>query len=205
MRRAAAAILALALASAGSAASAASPAAGVAELLDRSQDRILQRADITARGRKHGEVRLIARGSAQVVQTLLYSRVLNRVVAEIRARERANWPVGRAGHEASERYLAALERAERAIPRSSDAGPGAKRERSRPLLIEFAVSNSHAIVALLEPEVERVEGALKIEGARLIEVLELPRDFVQQDMELIAEEHLGKGREGLESAPAPPE
>jgi len=195
-----AAILALAVAIATRAAPAAAPAG---ELLDRSQDRILQRASITSRGRTHGEVRLIERGSARVVQTLLYSKVLDRVVAEIRDRERENWPADREGHDASARYVAALERAERAIPRA----PGDARratDRRRSLLIEFAVSNSAETVALLEPELVESAGALTIEGARLVEALALPRDYVQRNMRLIAEAHFAIPRDEIARLLTPP-
>jgi len=184
VRFAGAAIVALAVSIA---AHAAPPPAPPAELFDRSHDRILQRTAITSRGRTHGEVRLVERGPVRVVQTLLYSRLLRRVVSEIGVREHANWPADRAGHEASERYLAALERAERAIPPASESGTDAQRRRS--LLIEFAVSKSAQGVGLLAPQIEKREGELVIEAARLIEAIELPREFVQRDMRLIAEEH----------------
>jgi len=199
MRCGRAVILALGFAIASNAAPAAPPAG---ELLDRSQDRILQRAPITSRGRTHGEVRLVERGSVRVVQTVLYSKLLRRVLAEIGERERENWPADREGHEASARYLAALERAERAIPPASDRGADAERRRS--LLIEFAVSNSGEGVALLAPQLKELDGALVIEGTRLIEVLELPREFIQRNIWLIAEEHFAIQPDELARLLAPP-
>lgn len=192
--------LPLALATAGNAAYAAPPLG----LLDRSRDHILRRADITSRGGKHGEVRLVERGPARVVQSLLYTKLLRRVLARIREREGANWPAGREGHEASARYLAALEEAERSIPRPVAGGQGWAAERRRPLLIEFAVSSSAQTVALLEPRVEETDGVLSITGARLIEALELPRNFVQRDMRLIAEEHFALAPDELARLLAPP-
>jgi hypothetical protein len=199
VKRAHAAILALAAAIAAPAALAATPAG---ELFDRSQDRILQRAAITSRGRTHGEVRLVERGSVRVVQTLLYSKLLRRVLSEIGERERENWPADREGHEASARYLAALERAEREIPPAADRGPDAERRRS--LLIEFAVSKTGDGVALLAPQLKELDGALVIESTRLIEVLELPREFIQRNMGLIAEEHFALQPDELARLLAPP-
>jgi len=172
------------------------------ELFDRSHDRILERVAITSRGRTHGEVRLVERGPVRVVQTLLYSRLLHRVVAEIGVRERANWPADRDGHEASERYLAALERAERAIPPAAERGTDAQRRRS--LLIEFAVSKSAQGVGLFAPELENRDGTLVIEAARQIETIELPREFVQRDMRLIAEEHFAIQPDELARLLTPP-
>jgi hypothetical protein len=191
----------LAIAVAGGAASAASPAG---PLLDHSRDRILRRADIISRGGKHGEVRLVERSSLRVVQTLLYSKLLHRVVAEIRDRESGNWPAERPGHDASARYVAELERAEQSIarPGSGERGPGA--ERRRPLLIEFVLSSSGEAVLLLEPRVEDAGGELVIVDARLIVLLELPRDFVEREMRLIAEEHFSSARDELAQLLAPP-
>lgn len=175
------------------AASAATPA----PLLDRSGDRIVERADITSRGGEHGEVRLVDRGSARVVQTLLYTKLLRRVVGEIRNRESANWPADRDGHDASVLYLEALERAERSVPRPPTGHRGAAAERRRPLLIEFAASRSDQAVLLLGPRLEESDGKLTVVDASLIESLDLPRDFVLRDMRLIAEEHFGESGEAL--------
>ncbi len=196
------ALLSLALAIA----AAAQPGAESAgPLLERSGDRVLHRSDIRSRGGRHGELRLVARGSTRVVQTLLYTKLLRRVLAEIRDRERENWPAGAAGSEASERYLAALDSAERAIPIPRIGDRGAAAERRRPLLIEFAVSNSEAAVMLLEPRVSEADGEISIAGARLIERLDLPRDFVQRNMRLIAEEHFAAERDELTWLLAPPD
>lgn len=194
MRCARAALLALALA-VGSRAALAETAA--AELLDRSHDRIVLRADITSRGGRHGEVRLVERGSARVVQTLLFSKLLRRVVGGIRERERENWPPEAEGYQASARYVQALERAEQSIPRPSAGDRGPTAERRRPLLIEFAASGSAATVALLEPRVAEVDGSLVIAGARLVERLALPRAFIERDMRLIAEEHFPAARDEI--------
>lgn len=61
-------------------------------LLDRSHDRIVLRADITSRGGRHGEVRVVERRPVRVAQTLLYGKLLRRVGGGIRDRERASWP-----------------------------------------------------------------------------------------------------------------
>lgn len=158
-------------------------------LLERSVDRLQRRADIRSRGGKHGEVRIVSRGGTRVVQTLLYTKLLRRVLAEIRSREHANWPATGRDSEASVRYLAALDRAERSIPRPRIGDRSAAEERRRPLLIEFVLSNSEAAVMLLEPRVRGGDDGLVIVDARLIERLDLPRDFVERDMRLITEEH----------------
>ncbi len=84
------------------------PAALPAALLDASADRVVARTPVPDATRKVGEVQLIARGDAAVVQTLLRTKVLARVVAEIRKKEDANWPADAAGHGDMIRYQEAL-------------------------------------------------------------------------------------------------
>lgn len=175
--------LALALATA---AAAADPAADV-DLPDRSRDRICRRAGIATQFGRHGEVRLVQRGRSHVVQTLLHTKLLRRALGEIREREQEGWPEGAADREASHRYLEALERAERSLPRPGSADAGGDRRRA--LLIEFALSPDGQTVALLAPRVARSDAALTIEEARGIESLALPRSFVRGDMLRIVAEH----------------
>lgn len=162
---------------------------------DRSQDRLLRRTTIESRGGRHGEVRILARGPARVVQTVLYSKLLRRVVAEVRDRERAGWPMEGPGREASERYVSALERAESSIPRPR-AGEGTDRRRA--LLIEFVLDPSTEAVLLSEPRLEDSPDGLAILDARPIERLDLPREFVAQDMRLIVEAHFPSEAERVE-------
>jgi hypothetical protein len=154
---------------------------------ERTRDAILRRAEIRSRGRFHGELRLIARGEARVVQTLLYSKVLRRVIARIREKEAENWPASKAGHEDSLAYVAALERAEREARQPVSAKKG---DRHRSLLIEFWATESSSAVAFLEPQVEKIDGELFIAGARPLEELQLSRGYITRNMLLIAREHL---------------
>ena len=84
-------------------------------LLDATNDRVLERAYVPSASDKVGEVRLIRRGGADVVQTLLYSKILSRVVAEIRKKELANWPQGAPFHDDALRYVAILDRVQKEI------------------------------------------------------------------------------------------
>ena len=67
-----------------------------APLLDAAADRVVARTVVPDATRKVGEVRLVQRGDAVVVQTLLATTVLPRVVAEIRKKEDAKLARGRA-------------------------------------------------------------------------------------------------------------
>jgi hypothetical protein len=87
-------------------------------------------------------VRLVRRGDYDVVQTLLYTKVLSRVVAEIRKKELAGWPDG-PGHAESLRYVEALESVRRTIwnrmPRDSKTA-----DRRQKLWIEFVLAERAA-------------------------------------------------------------
>ena len=166
-------------------------------LLDRTDDRILARADIAARGGRHGEVRIVARGDARVVQTVLHSKLLRRVVFEIAERERTGWPEWAEGAEASRRYVAALARSEQAVPGPPPNVRLATADRRRALLIEFVLSRDAQLVAFFEPSLVDGPEGVAIEGVRPIERIALPRAFVEHDMRRIAQEHLPDAGERL--------
>lgn len=116
------------------------------------------RASVPSEAQKVGEVRLVTRGGATVVQTVIATRAPSRVLAEIREKELRNWPAGSEGRADAERYLEALAQAgsvlqgerERLDPRD----PSADR-RSR-LLIEFQADDVSAgiLVATFESSAE---------------------------------------------------
>src|SRR5690606_36409849 len=109
----------------------------VAALIDPGKDVLFNRSYISRRETPLGEVRLLKRGEdAAVVQTLLYTSMLRRVVGEIGKKEKANWPSSQPGHEDSARYMDALTEAQRVlwsrIPRDEQKKDGLRQN----LLIE---------------------------------------------------------------------
>lgn len=107
--------------------------AGADVLSDASADKVVASVVVPDSSRKVGEVRLIARGQAVVVQTLVSTKLLSRVIAEIGKKEEKNWPAGQAD---TVKYLAALESARETVEKRSPAA--AWDDRRRRLLIEFA-------------------------------------------------------------------
>ena len=178
---------------------------GIEPLVDRSKDRVLERRPVTSRGRRHGEVRVLRRGDAVVIQTLLSSKVLRRVVAGIRDRELESWPPGQEGHAAALSYLSALDAATKATldgrPRSHEKtsiGAAKTRDRRRSLLIEFILSESRHGVVIAHPELlDEPSGELTLTGVRDERALDVPRPFVERDMKLIADDR-GLSLPGLE-------
>ncbi len=162
-------------------------------LFDDAQDRIVRSAFVPSEEQRQGEVRLVRRDGAAVMQTVLDTTILKRVVGEIRKKELASWPPGRAGHDDALRYIAALREArdriqERAARRGRRAG------RRRTLLIEFILSPDASLVAFAEPEVEEANGHMRVVARRPIETLALSRSYVRGDIYEIARDALGLGK-----------
>ena len=121
-------------------------AAGVgAQTSDQRGDEIIVRTKIEARGRNHGEFRLVRRDESVVVQTLLVTRSLKRAAGGIRDKEEANWPEDSQGYDALRVYMEALEAAvaEILVTEPSD--------RYRRLLIEIELSENAGSIALSKP------------------------------------------------------
>jgi hypothetical protein len=155
-------------------------AAGAAatNLNDAARDEVKATQVVPDPQRKVGEVRLVARDGAVVVQTLLSTKLLERVTAEIRKKEEGNWPAGDPSREA---YLTALERTREAIE-ERDLGVDWKARRRR-MLIEFAADDANAAVFLGTFRFTG-EGSPAIER-EVLETLALPRSYVLRNMRLI--------------------
>lgn len=109
---------------------------------DASADKVHAAVSVPEPARKVGEVRLLSRGDAVVVQTLLSTKLLGRVVGEIRQKEEGNWPKD---SEDTRAYLMALEAAREKLEKR-DVGPDWRDRRHR-MLIEFiADASGHAVL-----------------------------------------------------------
>jgi hypothetical protein len=151
--------------------------------------------------RKVGEVRLLTRGDADVVETVLYTPLLRRVVREIRQKEMKNWPDGAAGHEDAVRYVDALERAERTL--SARLGGEGSDDRVRRLLIEFVLTPTQAAVVLSRFESQGEGDDVRVVAHEPLAVLELSRDYVRRNMRLIAADSFAVDGESLDRLVSP--
>lgn len=158
-------------------------------LVEPRADVVAARAAVPSAARKQGEVRLATRGDATVVQTLLATKVLPRVVAEIRKKEERNWPADRPGHDDMARYLAAIERAAAALAARRDAA--APDDRWLRLAIELVATRYSAGLVLAEFTGGEVDGRLEPGERRTIETLPLGRAYVVSNMRLILADAFG--------------
>ncbi len=110
-----------------------------AHLLDDKRDEIVRSEFVPTEEQPVGEVRLIRRGQAVVMQTVLHTALLKRVVAEIRKKELASWPPERKGHGDAQEYIDAITTAQQRIQeryrQREDRG-----DRRQKMLIEFILS-----------------------------------------------------------------
>ncbi len=185
----------------------AAPPTGAARLFDDTGDTIVRSAFVPSEDRQQGEVRLIRRDGAAVMQTVLYTTILKRVVAEIRMKELASWPPDREGHADALRYIAALgEARDRIQDRFAKRGSGGDRRRT--MLIEFILSGEASLVTIAEPRLEEANGHMRVVSRRPIAVLDLSRTYVRGDIYEIARDALklgGKESKGILEPLLPPE
>lgn len=184
-RRTIGALLLLVIACAGPARAETAADPRLAALLDAASDQLLRRSFVPSEAQKVGEVRLVRRGEAAVVETLLYSKVLGRVVAEIRKKELANWPPGEPGHDDAQRYVEALETVQKQIwdrlPRSE-----AVRDRRQKLFVDFALTADRAVVAIGAFEMSETNGEVRVLRREPLVVFEPSRHYAVRNMRLIA-------------------
>lgn len=157
----------------------------LAPLLDASRDSVVQRAFVPSPEEKVGEVRLIRRGDAELVQTLLYSKLLARVVAEIRKKELANWPAGRPGYEDAQRYVAMLDAVQKQIwDRMPRDEVGA--DRRQKMGIEFVLTQDAALVVAGAITIDESPGEVRVVQFEPLAAFEPSRDYARRNMRLIA-------------------
>ena len=147
-----------------------------------ADDRVYARAAVPDETRKVGEVRLVERDGMTVVETALATRVIERVVAEIRQKEERNWPPESERRSDMEKYNDALSEAARTLrarmPPADARGVDDPARRAR-LLIDF---RANAELADFD-----ADGAAPFEptARRSLAVLKLDRAYVLRNMRLI--------------------
>ena len=149
---------------------------------DAAVDRVVKRTDVPDATRKVGEVRLVQRGDAIVVQTLLATKVMSRVLAEIRKKETGNWPADRPGHDDMERYLTAIDKNAETLRGARDAADGDRRVR---LAIELVATKDAEGLVLATFAGDETGGFLAPTDRRVLETVALGRPYVVRNMRLI--------------------
>ena len=169
-------------------------AQGASELL-------IRRAPVPAEPPYQGEVRLLRRGSAQVVQTLFKTKVMNHVIAAIQKKELRAWPQDREGSADSRRYTEELVQAYHTVriraKDRQDAG-----DRHLQLMIEFVNEGERCYVALYAPTLAQEGDRLVPQKKELLKKLPMSPNYVQKNMQLILQDSFkldaGKAKELLQ-------
>jgi hypothetical protein len=148
-------------------------------------------AFVRGQGGVHGEVALYRSNETRIVETLLYSRVLKRVVAEIAVREADAWPEGSPGAEDSSAYVEALERAQKKVWWESARDP-AQRDRVQEMAISFEAGRTEARVSLFAVTTGPGPGQRRqVADRRLLEVVPVSLEYAIRDQRLIVEDAFG--------------
>ncbi|HET9062473.1 MAG TPA: hypothetical protein VFO62_04215 [Candidatus Binatia bacterium] len=154
----------------------------------RAADEVLARVAVPNPESPVGEVRLLRRGDATIVQTLLVTRVLPRVTAEIRMKEERNWPAARPGHADMLAYVEALNAAQeqlRAALPAADARNVAAGDRRLRLLIELSASPVSAGIEIAEFTSAAEDRPYDVASRRPLATPDVERSYVLRNMRLI--------------------
>ena len=149
--------------------------------------KVYARTAVPDETRKVGEVKLLQRDGATVVETVLVTKVIERVVAEIRQKDERGWPPGSDGRDDMERYTAALAEAARTLRARmppADARNANDASRRARLLIDFRATADKAEVELAEfdsTDAAPFEPTVR----RSLTILDLDRAYVLRNMRLI--------------------
>lgn len=163
---------------------------------------IVRRGPVRGGGNTLGEVRLVRRGNARVVETVLRTALLRRVVGEIRDKELANWPPGRLGSDDALAYIKALEEVANELVRQ--ARRSQSRDPTLKLLIEFSSSPSDVSVKLWDIDVEKHGDTFRVTSQRKLRDTPVTRTYVDRNMRLIVADSFGISETEAAALLAPP-
>jgi len=149
-----------------------------------STETLIWRAPIPAEPPYQGEVRLLRRDSALVMQTILNSKVLRHVVAAIQKKEFSDWPEDRDGWIDSRRYSDELYRAYESI--QARAKRRKSSDRYLNLLIEFVLQERHSFVALYEPTLSKSGDQFSVQEKEVLKKMNTSRTYIYKNLQEIA-------------------
>jgi len=149
-----------------------------------STETLIWRAPIPAEPPYQGEVRLLRRDSALVMQTVLNSKVLRHVVAAIQKKEFSDWPEDRDGWIDSRRYSDELYRAYESIQARAKGRKSSDRYLN--LLIEFVLQERHSFVALYEPTLSKSGDQFSVQEKEVLEKMNTSRTYIYKNLQEIA-------------------
>jgi len=154
------------------------------EFLDSSHDQIVKRVVVPSVEKPHGEVQLIRRGNLLVVQTLLASPVLKRVVAAIDTKEQRKWPEANKGIIDSSRYREELFRVTQEIWKKFRQRSD-KNEKRQYMVIEFILGFDRGTIALSVPQVVGEYGQLQLVNKETAAVWRPSTDYMTENIKEI--------------------
>ena len=151
---------------------------------------LIRRAPVPVDPPYQGEVRLLRRNSTLVVQTILNSKVMHRVVGAIQRNELRDWPQNREGSMDSRRYTEELALAFQTVQdRAKERQKTGERDRYLQLMIEFVLEEQRGYVALYLPTLTQQNDRLVLQKKELLKKLPVSRNYLRKNMQSIVEEN----------------
>jgi len=165
---------------------------GLASFSDIYPETRLASAFIPSADNVHGETRLLQRGDAACVQTILHSASFRRGIKEIISRESDMWPAGRAGYEDSQRCCHEIERAKQIILEE----PRTENEQGKPytLLMEYIFQPDKCRIEFFRADVKRDAGSFEVISKTPISQLSVSDEYMSRAMLIMTAAAFGPQR-----------
>jgi len=150
-------------------------------VVQASADSVIWRAPIPAEPPHQGEVRLIRRDSALVMQTILNSKVLKHVIAAIQKKELRAWPEDREGWVDSRRYSDELYRAYEVVLTDAKDRED-KADRHLRLMIEFVLEERRSFVIFYAPTLTERGKQYSVQEKKVLKKLITSRGYLYNNL-----------------------
>jgi len=154
---------------------------------EKTSEVVIHRAPVPDKPPYQGEVRLVRRDSALVVQTVLKSKVMRHLIAAIRKKELGAWPENHDGWLDSRHYGDSLYQAYETL-QARQKNSEKSRSRYLQLLIEFVLEERHSYVAFYEPTLTQDADRLDIQEKDLLKKLKVSRGYAYNNMQVILQD-----------------
>jgi hypothetical protein len=156
-------------------------------LLDRSKDIPMGHAFVPSKKKPQGEIQLVKRGRAWVLQSIFYTKYPTRFLKEVKKKEAKAWPKkDMPGKADSDRYLKGLEKAIETI--KAAYAKDKPEDKRRKLLVELVFSAAHNFVVFSTVKLEKKADRETIASATPIAITALSSEYLRREITLIAED-----------------
>ena len=162
--------------------------------LEHESDVIDTRKPVPSKEKPQGELRLVSRGEARVIQTLIFSRFPSRFLKAMKKIEAIAWPIEMIGKGDSNLYMTGVELA---IGYANTQYPFRKNkeDKRKKLLMELVYSPKHCFAAFYLFELDDSKDVPTVATRELFSLVPLSSQYVKREQVLILEDAFEFDRE----------